>query len=748
VATSVCLAVLALLVVQVRGTSRNASIRVGVGVEEDAEALRVYAVDADSPADRSGLRAGDRLLAIEDTPVRTLADYDRVSTVFRTGQPSRWRIERDGQSRSVAVLPGMAADWWNVVTAAAVALLCLAVGVSAWVGRSHDVRARLLAGLFWLVAVEFALPQGTSATASWFTVGAFAFYVLSGAQLALELHLAATISDARPCPASRRRLIVGVYVLGATVALAGAATYGFSLHGESPVPWTVEQFDLWMHRTVLPLWAGGLVALLLWGVARAPERRARLQAGLVLLGVLPWAVYMTAVWLQGFPGRVGPSGWERVFPLLVLCYPVAVFVAIFRYHLFDLEFVVRRSLVYTALTSVLVLVFYAALGAASAVMSRLFQGDVSPVWRFSLATLVLGLLFSPLRRATQRLIDRRFFPERAAARRRLIELAEELPSLGEPRAMGERLVRRLRDIFGTRSATLLLVEPDIQALVLHAHDGPETVGRGRVATLDDPAVARLRAAGRPLPVIDLLEVSPALGRRFRNLTPQLAVPLSVEGRLVGALLLGEKRGGIRFSREESELLRLAAHHVATVFDNARLHRTATYDRLTGLLRRESVLELLDREIERAGRYGRSLTVALADIDHFKSINDRHGHLEGDRILQHVAETLAEQVRTSDGLGRYGGEEFLLVFPETDFEGGARLAEKLRQAVAGIALRAEDGSRVAIRISIGMATLAELPGPATNPLRGLLAEADRQLYRAKAAGRNRVEPTRVAVKTPA
>ncbi|MGH9360359.1 MAG: GGDEF domain-containing protein, partial [Thermoanaerobaculia bacterium] len=189
-----------------------------------------------------------------------------------------------------------------------------------------------------------------------------------------------------------------------------------------------------------------------------------------------------------------------------------------------------------------------------------------------------------------------------------------------------------------------------------------------------------------------------------------------------------------------ELLDLLSHHVATVFENARLFESATYESLTGLLRREAILEQLERELDRALRYKRPLTIAMADLDHFKEVNDRHGHLAGDALLKRVAQVAAAGLRSTDAIGRYGGEEFLLVLPETDLGGAGAVAEKIRSMVQRATVPLEDGSVAGATISIGLAALEEFgPREARITARDLLAEADRSLYEAKNGGRNRVFP---------
>jgi diguanylate cyclase (GGDEF)-like protein len=168
---------------------------------------------------------------------------------------------------------------------------------------------------------------------------------------------------------------------------------------------------------------------------------------------------------------------------------------------------------------------------------------------------------------------------------------------------------------------------------------------------------------------------------------------------------------------------------------------ASTDQLTRLLNRQACLAILATEIERANRYGRALAVALIDIDHFKRFNDTHGHALGDEVLRHVADVLRGTVRSVDTLGRYGGEEFLLVMPETDLEGGLASAEHLRRAVgrAGLALPSPSGGHdVNVTISVGVTGGA---GAGNLEIDRLLREADSALYGAKGLGRDQAQAYR-------
>jgi diguanylate cyclase (GGDEF)-like protein len=167
--------------------------------------------------------------------------------------------------------------------------------------------------------------------------------------------------------------------------------------------------------------------------------------------------------------------------------------------------------------------------------------------------------------------------------------------------------------------------------------------------------------------------------------------------------------------------------------NATLARLSTVDVLTGLRTRRYVSELLSIEFLRARRYGTCLAVLMADLDHFKEVNDQHGHPTGDSVLRGVAEHLTGSLRATDTAGRWGGEELLVVLPQNDAEGGAVVAERWRAAVESAVFAAPAGRRVGVTISIGVAEYRsdhECPDD-------LVAAADRALYSAKQAGRNRV-----------
>ncbi len=162
-----------------------------------------------------------------------------------------------------------------------------------------------------------------------------------------------------------------------------------------------------------------------------------------------------------------------------------------------------------------------------------------------------------------------------------------------------------------------------------------------------------------------------------------------------------------------------------------IYKMTIVDGLTGVNNKRFLLETMEREIPRARRHQRPLTFVMFDIDHFKHINDTYGHLAGDYVLKELAQLVKARLRPDDVLGRYGGEEFAIILPETDCPGGVSIAEELRKLIEGHAFMFEQ-ERIQVTVSFGAAQIEE----GWDVLKFIKA-ADEKLYAAKREGRNRV-----------
>ena len=254
-----------------------------------------------------------------------------------------------------------------------------------------------------------------------------------------------------------------------------------------------------------------------------------------------------------------------------------------------------------------------------------------------------------------------------------------------------------------------------------AGDAPPLAGEG--------TTARVFATGRPSRV-DYSELASAPGGMPRPWCVSAAAPIHVAGRLWGALGVVSRRG--RLAADAEERLERFAGLVGIAIANAEarellVHQART-DPLTGLPHHGAFHESLSEEVARASRYGHPLSLAVIDLDHFKLVNDLHGHLAGDRTLAAVAGILRQHARSIDVVARIGGEEFAWLMPETPMAGARAAAERFRRAVAEAAL----GGVERLTVSVGIAALDRaLPDPDD-----IFRRADDALYRAKGSGRDR------------
>jgi diguanylate cyclase (GGDEF)-like protein len=245
--------------------------------------------------------------------------------------------------------------------------------------------------------------------------------------------------------------------------------------------------------------------------------------------------------------------------------------------------------------------------------------------------------------------------------------------------------------------------------------------------------------GKPMRVDDLARDPRTAGfpPHHPPMRSLLGMPIVARGKAIGGLYLTDKANDQPFTQEDEDLVTRLAADAAIAIENARLfeevQQLAVTDELTGLHNRRSFFEMAGHEFERARRYGRPLSALMLDIDHFKRVNDTYGHAVGDQVLRALARRCREHLREIDLLGRYGGEEFAVLLPESDANSARNAAERLRRCVAEAPMDTTRGP-LAITISLGAAALTE----ACPDLAALLDRADAALYAAKKAGRNRVE----------
>ncbi len=291
------------------------------------------------------------------------------------------------------------------------------------------------------------------------------------------------------------------------------------------------------------------------------------------------------------------------------------------------------------------------------------------------------------------------------------------------------------------------------AVIQNSEEGVMVIDPGLRIESVNPAFERITGHA----AADALGQTPRImfsGRHDEAFFDQLHEQLDAQGHWHGEIWNQRSNGEVFPQQTSFSVLRdpdgRITHYAALFRDRsaehqleAKLRELASFDGLTGIANRRSFDDTLMRELSRARRDARPVSLAMADIDHFKRYNDRHGHPAGDECLRRVARAIAGAVRRAGDLAaRYGGEEFVVILPNTDAAAAAIVAEKIRAGVAALELAHGDSSAAAfVTISVGVATWApQLSGDSFDPAgasKELLSLADQALYRAKASGRNRV-----------
>jgi two-component system cell cycle response regulator len=308
----------------------------------------------------------------------------------------------------------------------------------------------------------------------------------------------------------------------------------------------------------------------------------------------------------------------------------------------------------------------------------------------------------------------------------------------------ETVTRACMNGTGAVAGTVLLVDetagshPPIPLMlqVRGSVAAPDPIAQAALEALPEVAERYFREVGTAPGPEPLFSHAPGAG-------PVIVVPIRSADRLIGMLALARGHGGAAFDALAFPLIRTLVNHSGTAIANVRLHeevrRLSVTDPLTGVGNVRHLTTMLSREVARANRNGRPLTVLMLDLDHFKQVNDTLGHQFGDGVLRDFAHRLMSCVREVDTVARYGGEEFAVLLPDTDTDGGCRVADRVLRVVREEPFGHGDLTQ-RVTVSIGVASF---PGHGRTPTEVLHA-ADEALYVAKHEGRDRWE---VAGNTP-
>ena len=598
-----------------------------------------------------------------------------------------------------------------------------------------------------------------SLTVSGWSVGSFLVNVIPDRALAVAvvrgnylfgiwllpvfLHLHYSFAPLTP---ARRKKLLASYVMASLLSLTDLTPIfvaDLRLLQTTPYPFRITQPGPAYYAF---FGAFGLtVTEVLWALfqelrATAGPRRVQfrfLMAG-TIIAVLAGMEYFSRVF-----------GWLKSPPLddyILVAYLLVIAYAIVRHKLFDVEVVVRRTVVFAGLSLVVWLVIGVISFWLPTQLLALFGLKVPAVWLNTLSVVIIVRLFERVKKRLIELTNRYLFQKTYDYKQLLKQLSEQVMTLVDLRELVQMTVSTLSGTMSLDGCGLWLRDPDAGMMTLMASSG----GLDAERTLDasGPLPSALRTTQSPLgldAVTGRAPIPPEAGAALQRLKARLAVPLLLHDELIGVLALGKKKSDEPFSQEDLEVLGPLGTTVAIAVGNARLftelaktqaeaeaHEVrANTDALTGLLVRRAFTERAVAALAQAQRLQQPCGLLMIDLDHFKETNDGYGHLAGDAVLQDIATRLLSVLRQGDLLGRFGGEEFVILLPGSTAEASLDIAERLRERVASTPVKTSE-IMLTQTLSIG---LAAYPHDGET-LDALIERADQALYAAKRGGRNR------------
>lgn len=329
----------------------------------------------------------------------------------------------------------------------------------------------------------------------------------------------------------------------------------------------------------------------------------------------------------------------------------------------------------------------------------------------------------------------------------VFELTKKITSIQNYETLLRTILDKSAELLKAEQGSLMLLDHETDDLLLEVKKGPVDGVEEKLRINRGEGISGKVAERGEAMLVENVENDPRIkqkNRRHYKTHSFISVPLKIDDRVIGVLNLSDKITGGVFDEEDLNLIQSFATHAAIVMErnvffnkSERLKKLTITDSLTGLLNRRYLYERLKDEVARSERHGHELSLFMLDLDGFKYCNDTFGHLIGDKTLRAVAETLLNTVRSMDVVARVGGDEFMVILPETPELLAIEIAERLRSNVAKPVVLPEDPAHSVLCTLTASIGIVCYPGHGKT-LEILLENVDKALYRAKNHGKNRTE----------
>ena len=709
-----------------------AANRVGIEITLRDQHPLIVKVLPKSPAERAGIPEHSLILALDGVAVGSLSDLDPM--LQSTARQLSLTLRHNEQTRVYHLQKGMPPNFSVVLQELLFSSLFFILAAlslpstGALPSRPNQLLTLLLLAMgLDALLLQIQLPILSDAwlkqSLVYFMIVLAAF--MSAVKLALEVHLLTLLPKPPPwLQRHRKRLLAATYALSAYLFIILTLQY---------LDWPNNRIllRLQQHWSIINFsWALLLPALLLPQLRAVETFAERRVLRAILASILLWSASLIGIELIYLYELPLPGWLELLRDISIFMLAMSFLVIVNRYNASTLKASLHNPLVYRIIAALLLILtlneFYLWLNSSNAGIEQI------QLVRFGLQALLLGMLWIPVANGLQYLASHRLRHNLDQASELIERIIEEAMAYSKNSQVAQNLPRLISQPFKLDSIAIIIPRSN-NGFHFHYLQPAANITR------QEDMAHYLQA--HPLPVnFSRQQFNQLLSPLQRMMGATHILPLVFKQQVLGAILL---KAPLAQAFLPDQLLNELRHQLAEIIYINRLRYTARHDGLTGLLRREAIQESLQEDLLRHQRSGNALTVAMLDFDHFKRVNDQHGHAAGDVVLQQITRQLQQRLRQLDSIGRWGGEEFLLILPDTDCQEAWALLDNLRQNIAALSIEISAAESIQITVSIGLACYStdsnRQPSPdISTACSDIIKQADQALYFAKQQGRNQVQ----------
>ena len=708
------------------------SIRIGADmVKKDHQIFFTYFRE-DGPSFKAGMKSNSYLVSINNKPVIDFIQLDAILT----SKVSDLIIVtfKDGRSYSYKIKKGMPPDFSSIfieIFISALFLLLAYISIPSRGNRS-TTRNLILILLFLFFALDSSLTPFISLInintgfLDLFVLAAIFLSSIFGAlTLALELHILCIVPKPRLWFINYKNPILATFY-SLSVYLFFIYFLSYINYESTGIMETL--FSLWALSIINILWISLILGILYIQLTKSTSSRERNQLIIIFASLLPSIIARGGIEWSYIGDTPEPLWVSSLLTFSNFSFPIGFMIAVKRYDLADLEHDIQRPIVFKFVSA---LIIFSLLIGLYNYFLEFPNNDLTSFLFFGISSLIFGMLWLPLSSLLNHWAANSSQSDLQASYPSLHNILDSTLAYHNNNQVATNLPRIMNNVLHSSWVAVMLKE-DSESSLFHCEKNTNEFLNVELLKIE------LNSLFNGQNNFDQLNGAAEESISLFELGATNILPLIYRKELLGGIVLAQNSS---YHILSNKVLSYFTDHLAEIIFTNKMRRLATIDGLTNILRREAILEKLYNEFAHYQETGEELSVCLLDIDHFKKVNDTYGHAAGDKALKQISKTLKALTQKSDLVGRYGGEEFLIVLPNTKITKAKIFLDYLRLEIHNNAIKISQDITLNISISSGITGTESLQkltsGTANNLVQSLIKEADIALYQAKETGRNKV-----------